>query len=114
MAVLAADENIQEVELMGVLLLGDIDSLFSEATCRRITHRVILNVPASREAINQGRAKYQLLHLSNISRQLRRYLIPDVVTNCDICQLYHRYIMLRLGMNVTKASSAICYETQPL
>jgi acyl-CoA hydrolase len=58
LAVLAADENIQEVELMGVLLLGDIDALFSEAACRRITHRVIFNGPASREAVNQGRAKY--------------------------------------------------------
>jgi len=114
LTVLAADENIQEVEVMGLLLLGDIDSLFSEVTCRQIAHRLIFNGPALREAINQGRAKYQLLHLSDISRQLRRYLIPDVATNCYICQVYHRYIMLRLGMNVTKASSAICYETQPL
>lgn len=79
LAVLAADENIQEVELIGVLLLGDIDALFSEAACRRITHRVIFNGPASREAVNQGRAIYQLLHLSDIPRQLRRYLKPDVV-----------------------------------
>jgi len=78
LAVLATDENIQEVELTGVLLLGDIDALFSEAACRRITHRVIFNGPASREAVNQGRAKYQLLHLSDIPRQLRRYLKPDV------------------------------------
>ena len=35
LAVLAADENIHDVELMGVLLLGDIDALFSEAACRR-------------------------------------------------------------------------------
>ena len=78
LAVLSADENIQEVELIGVLLLGEIDNLFSEAACRRITHRVIFNGPASRQAINQGRAKYQLLHLSDIPRQLRRNLKPDV------------------------------------
>ena len=78
LAVLGDDESIQEVELIGVLLLGDIDALFSETACRRITHRIIFNGPASREAANQGRAKYQLLHLSDIPRQLRRYLKPDV------------------------------------
>ena len=61
-----------------MLLLGDIDALFSEAACRRITHRVIFNGPASRKAVNQGRAKYQLLHLTDIPRQLRRHLKPDV------------------------------------
>jgi acyl-CoA hydrolase len=64
--------------MIGVLLLGDIDALFYEAACRRITHRVIFNEPASIKAVNQGRAKYQLLHLSDIPRQLRRYLKPDV------------------------------------
>jgi acyl-CoA hydrolase len=78
LSMLAKDENIQDVELIGVLLLGDIAPLYSEAACRRITHRVIFNGPASREAVNHGRAKYQLLHLSDIPRQLRRYLRPDV------------------------------------
>ncbi len=75
---LATNENIEDVTLLGVLLLGDIDALFSEAACRRITHRVIFNGPASREAVNHGRAKYQLLHLSDIPRQLTGYLKPDV------------------------------------
>jgi acyl-CoA hydrolase len=78
LAALAADDSIRDVELLGVLLLGDIDALFSEANCRRITHRVIFNGPASREAANQGRAKYQLLHLSDIPRHLQHYLKPNV------------------------------------
>ena len=78
LAALATDESIRQVELIGVLLLGDIDPLFSEAASRRITHRVIFNGPASRKAINQGRAKYQLFHLSEIPRQIRHHLMPDV------------------------------------
>lgn len=78
LALLAADDRIRQVELIGVLLLGDIDALFSEANCRRITHRVIFNGPASREATNQGRAKYQLLHLSDIPRQVQHHLKPNV------------------------------------
>ncbi len=76
--VLAADESIVAVELIGVLLLGAVDRLFSPAACRRITHRVIFNGPASRQATNEGRAKYQLLHLSDIPRQLHSHLRPDV------------------------------------
>ena len=78
LAVLAADDGIRQIELIGLLLLGDIDALFSEASCRRITHRVIFNGPASREATNQGRAKYQLLHLSDIPRQVQHHLKPNV------------------------------------
>lgn len=78
LSALAADDDIEQVELLGVLLLGDIEALFSEASCRRITHRVIFNGPASRAATNQGRAKYQLMHLSDIPRQLRSYLQPDL------------------------------------
>ena len=76
--VLAADESIRGVELMGVLFLGDISELFSEESCSRITHRVIFNGPASREATNTGRAKYQLMHLSDIPEQLRHHIRPDV------------------------------------
>ena len=75
---LAADESIQGIELLGVLLLGEIHDLFSKKTCERITHRVIFNGPASREATNKGFAKYQLLHLSDIPGQIRNYLKPDI------------------------------------
>ncbi len=75
---LAADESIAGIELLGVLFLGDIEALFTEAACRRVTHRVIFNGPASRTAVNSGWAKYQLLHLSEIPSQLRRHLKPDV------------------------------------
>ena len=78
LAALAADTAIRDVELISVLLLGEVADLFTEATCRRITHRIIFNGPASREAVNHGRAKYQLLHLSDIPHQVRCYLKPDV------------------------------------
>ncbi|MDO9566170.1 MAG: acetyl-CoA hydrolase/transferase C-terminal domain-containing protein [Candidatus Desulfaltia sp.] len=73
------DTSIKDIEMLGVLLLGEIDELFSEETCSRITHRVIFNGPHSRQAVNNGWAKYQLLHLSDIPRQLKGYLKPDMV-----------------------------------
>ena len=73
------DTSIKDVEMLSVLLLGEIDELFSEETCSRITHRVIFNGPHSRRAVNNGWAKYQLLHLSDIPRQLRENLKPDIV-----------------------------------
>ncbi len=75
---LADDEEINGVELLGILLLGEIEALFSEATCRRITHRIIFNGPASRDAANRGWAKYQLMHLSDVPRQLKTQLHPNV------------------------------------
>jgi len=73
------DTSIRDVEMLSVLLLGDIDGLFSEETCSRITHRVIFNGPHSRRAVNNGWAKYQLLHLSDIPRQVRDPLKPHMV-----------------------------------
>lgn len=75
---LVADKKIDGVELIGVLLLGDIDDLFSEEACKRITHRVIFNGEHSREAVNNGWAKYQLIHLSDIPRQLRDNIQPNM------------------------------------
>jgi acyl-CoA hydrolase len=75
---LAEDEAIRDVELTGVLFLGEMGSLFSEAACRRITHRVIFNSHHTREAVNKGWAKYQLMHLGDIPRQVRHYLRPNV------------------------------------
>ena len=76
---LATDRSIQGVELLSVLLLGDIGELFSDEACDRITHRVIFNGPYSREAMNSGKASYQLLHLSDIPRQMRENVRPNIV-----------------------------------
>ncbi|MDM8554486.1 acetyl-CoA hydrolase/transferase C-terminal domain-containing protein [Desulfococcaceae bacterium HSG7] len=76
---LVEDQSIRDVELLSVLLLGDIEDLFSEEVCGRITHRVIFNSHHSRAAVNAGRASYQLMHLSDIPKQLKDYLKPDVV-----------------------------------
>jgi len=75
---LAADDTIREIELMGVLFLGDVGNLFDEATCRRITHRIIFNSHHTREAANKGWAKYQLMHLGDIPMQVRDYFKPNV------------------------------------
>jgi acyl-CoA hydrolase len=75
---LAADDTIRDIELAGVLFLGDAGGLFAEASCRRITHRIIFNSHLTREAVNKGWAKYQLMHLGDIPMQLREHLKPNV------------------------------------
>jgi acyl-CoA hydrolase len=75
---LAADEGIRDVELMGVLFLGDIADLFSQSACDRVTHRIIFNSHHTREPANRGWAKYQLMHLGDIPMQVRNYFRPNV------------------------------------
>lgn len=78
LAHLAKDDAIHDIELLSVLLLGDIEAIFTRDVCERVTHRVIFNGHASREAVNRGWAKYQLMHLSDIPRQLHHHLRPNV------------------------------------
>jgi acyl-CoA hydrolase len=75
---LATDTAIHSIDLIGVLFLGEVGDLFSEANCRRITHRIIFNGHHTRAAANKGWAKYQLMHLGDIPNQVRAYLKPDV------------------------------------
>jgi len=75
---LAKDTSIRNVELLSVLLLGNIQELFSNQACRRITHRIIFSGPYSREPLNKGLATYQLMHLSDIPHQVREYLKPNI------------------------------------
>lgn len=75
---LIENEEIRDVEMLSVLLLGDVGKLFTRAACERITHRVIFNGHHSREAVNRNWAKYQLMHLSDIPRQVRETLRPTV------------------------------------
>ena len=76
---LAEDENIKDVELLSVLLLGDVGKVFEPSVCERITHRVIFNSHHSRDVVNNGLARYQLMHLSDIPNQLEKYIRPNVV-----------------------------------
>ena len=76
---IATDNDIKDVEMTSVLLLGEIDSLFSQECCDRITHRVIFNSSFSRAAVNEELAMYQLIHLSDIPWQLSKYIKPDIV-----------------------------------
>jgi acyl-CoA hydrolase len=73
------DTSIKNVEMLSVLILGDTGKLFSPETCKRILHRVIFNGPYSREAMNTGRASYQLIHLSDVANQMKEYVKPNVV-----------------------------------
>lgn len=76
---LIVDSSIKDVELISVLLLGEIDALFNKQNCQRIKHRVIFSGPHSRNALNKGFATYQVMHLSNIPHQVKNYLKPNVV-----------------------------------
>jgi 4-hydroxybutyrate CoA-transferase len=76
---LARDTSIHDVEMLSILLLGDNSELFSEESCKRITHRIIFSGEDSREAMNSGWATYQLMHLSDIPRQLKLNIKPDIV-----------------------------------
>ena len=76
---LIKDTSIKDVELISVLLLGDIEEIFSEKNCKRVKHRVIFSGPYSRVALNKGLATYQVMHLSHIPYQIKNYLKPNVV-----------------------------------
>ncbi len=73
------DESIKNIEILSILLLGDIKDIFSKKVCDRLTHRVIFSGPFSRKALNEGYASYQLMHLSDIPNQIKNYLKPDIV-----------------------------------
>ncbi len=75
---LAKDPYIYNVDLLSVLLLGDVAALFTPEACQRIKHRIIFSGPHSREQLNNGLATYQLMHLSDIPNQVQRYLKPNI------------------------------------
>jgi 4-hydroxybutyrate CoA-transferase len=58
------DTNIRDVEMLSVLLLGDISPLFEEEVCQRITHRIIFNGHHSRKAVN-GEGSFRIDRLRN-------------------------------------------------
>lgn len=70
--------RIHDIELISILLLGDVKEIFSREVCERIKHRVIFSGPYSRDALNDGYATYQLMHLSDVPHQVKNYLKPDV------------------------------------
>ncbi len=75
---LAKDPYIYNVDMLSVLLLGEVEELFTEEVCQRINHRVIFSGPHSRKPLNKGWASYQLMHLSDIPNQVKRYLKPNI------------------------------------
>lgn len=77
---LARDLSIKKVALYSVLLLGDgLKPLFSKERCQTLTHRVIFNSNLTRQAVNNGWAKYHPMHLSEIPRYARRPNGPNMV-----------------------------------
>jgi len=76
---LARNSEIKDIDLLSLLLLGDVGHLFSKEVCERITHRVLFTGTLSRNALNEGLASYQMMHLSDIPHQVKKYLKPDVV-----------------------------------
>ena len=76
---LAKDPYIYNVELLSILLLGDVGDLFTDIACQKIKHRIIFSGPHSREQLNKGQASYQLMHLSDIPKQVKNYIKPNIV-----------------------------------
>jgi len=77
---LAGDLSITGVDMYGVLILGiNLSELFSEQRCRGLTHRVIFNSVLTREAVNNGWAYYQPMHLQQIPSLLRSRIQPSAV-----------------------------------
>lgn len=76
---LGDDLTIKSVDIMAILPLGDrIKRLFSEERCRKLTHRVIFNSANTREAVNNGWAYYQPMHLSEVPKHVRQHRRPNV------------------------------------
>jgi 4-hydroxybutyrate CoA-transferase len=76
---LSEDLEIKHVALYSVLLLGDrVKPLFRRERCEKLTHRVIFNSELSREAVNNGWAKYHPMHLSEIPKYARMASGPTV------------------------------------
>lgn len=75
---IAKDPYIYNIDMLSVLLLGEVEELFSEEVCQRIKHRIIFSGPHSRKPLNKGWATYQLMHLSDIPNQVERYLKPNI------------------------------------
>lgn len=75
---MARDPYLYDIELLSVLLLGDVKELFTDVACQKIKHRVIFSGPHSREQLNKGLASYQLMHLSDIPKQIKNYIRPNV------------------------------------
>jgi 4-hydroxybutyrate CoA-transferase len=77
---LAADATIQDVTLYSILLLGEgLEPLFTRERCQTLTHRVIFNSHLTREAVNNGWAKYHPWHLSEVPQALRLPSGPNIV-----------------------------------
>jgi 4-hydroxybutyrate CoA-transferase len=76
---MAADTTLKDFDYYSLFIMGDIEEIFSEACCKRINHKVMFSGPHSRKALNNGLAEYQLLHLSDIPVQIKKYIRPNVV-----------------------------------
>jgi len=77
---MAKDLSIKHVAIYSVLPLGEsIRPLFSKERCETLTHRVIFNSHISREAVNNGWAKYHPMHLSEIRKYSMQDMGPNIV-----------------------------------
>lgn len=76
---LAADVSIRDIDVYSVLPLGDrIKGLYTEERCQALTHRVIFNSRLTKEAVNNGWAKYHPMHLREIPKVLLSVVKPDI------------------------------------
>lgn len=75
---LAADLKIRDITLYCLLPLGQrIAGLYAAERCAGITHRVCFNSYLTREAVNNGRAYYHPVHLSELPRMIQDRVKPS-------------------------------------
>jgi acyl-CoA hydrolase len=77
---LAQDRTIKNIDMYSLLPLGSgFEELYSQERCQEITHRIIFNSHLTQEAVNNGWAKYHPMHLSEVPKYIKHWIMPDVV-----------------------------------
>ncbi len=77
---LADDVSIRSIDMYCILPLGEgLEGLYTRERCHEITHRIIFNSHLTLEAVNNGWAKYHPMHLSEVPKYIKNWIMPDVV-----------------------------------
>jgi len=104
-ALAARRDELQDVQLNHVLLIGD-DPLSAPDMAGRFRHNSLFVGPADREAVNDGRADYVPIFLHQIPRLFQQGIVPLDVAMVQ-CSPPDEHGFMSLGVEVL-ASKAAC------